>query len=176
MPPNKALAHEPPRPPCVLENVSVALELPRFPPEPGRSDASRALSYLAMGRREAGSVIWLLSSSTTTGNRRPAMQGNGQAAQVAPTTRTWAQGCESRQLLRKHEPAGGVRTKGGSPAIRAHRPLCPLATVPREMGATGTATEDSLLQSEGSLGHSQGSCHDARILNVRGHTHVLSPR
>ena len=47
------------------------------------------MGYLAMGRREAGSVIWLHSSSTTTGNLRSFMHGNGQAAQVTPTTRTF---------------------------------------------------------------------------------------
>ena len=47
------------------------------------------LGYLAMGRREAGSVIWLHSSRTTTGNLRSFMHGNGQAAQVTPTTRTF---------------------------------------------------------------------------------------
>lgn len=54
------------------------------------------LGYLAMGRRETGSVIWLHSSSTTTGNLRSFMHGNGQAAQVTPTTRTFI---KTRMLL-----------------------------------------------------------------------------
>lgn len=45
--------------------------------------------YLAMGRSEAGSVIWLHSSSITTGNFRAFRHGKGQAAQVTPTTLTF---------------------------------------------------------------------------------------
>lgn len=41
-----------------------------------------------MGRREAGSVIWLHSSSITTGNLSAFRQGKGQAAHVTPTTFT----------------------------------------------------------------------------------------
>lgn len=53
--------------------------------------------YLAMGSREAGSVIWLHSSSTTTGNLSAFRQGKGQAAHVTPTTFTCQQRGENRQ-------------------------------------------------------------------------------
>lgn len=143
-----------------------------------------------MGRRDAGSVIWLLSSSTTTGNRRPAMQGNRQAAQVAPTTRTWAEGCERHQLLRKQEgistkePAGGIRTEGGNPCTQGHRPLCPLPSVPPEKWEQAQLPKYCLLAGHRHTRTLRGNSFQnitkkseqllqSRVLHVRVHTHFI---
>lgn len=169
--PNKALAHEPPKPPAFLKTSVWHLNRQGFHQSlGGETRAVPCVTWRWGGGRRARSSGCSRPAPPRGTAGRPC-RGTGRPRRWRPP-RGPGHRDESRQLLRKQEPAEGSALKAGALPSEptghcVHSPLSP------RNGGHKPSDPDGLLQSAGSLGRSQGS-RDARILNVRGHTHVLS--